>query len=115
MRGSRGRLVRDVPKTLARLKPPNVGAKRAPRTGVDGTRCCWQALRLSEGFGVMWTGREQMKAVFIVVALAVIAITLTGAVTAKSDCEAKGGTRLRGTWAWEGFECYDARTLKVLP
>jgi hypothetical protein len=36
-------------------------------------------------------------------------------VTAKADCEAKGGKRLRGTWAWEGFKCYDARTLKVLP
>jgi hypothetical protein len=56
-----------------------------------------------------------MKAAFIVVALIVIAITLTGAVTAKADCEAKGGKRLRGTWAWEGFQCYDARTLKVLP
>jgi hypothetical protein len=50
-----------------------------------------------------------------VAALVVIALTLTGAVTAKADCEAKGGKRLRGTWAWEGFKCYDASTLKVLP
>jgi hypothetical protein len=63
----------------------------------------------------MLTGREQLKAVFIVAALVVIALTLTGAVTAKADCEAKGGKRLRGTWAWEGFKCYDASTLKVLP
>ena len=63
----------------------------------------------------MLTGREQLKAAFIVVALSVIAITLTGAVAAKAECEAKGGKRLRGTWTWEGFKCYDARTLKVLP
>lgn len=68
-----------------------------------------------EEFGVMWTGREQMKAVLIVLALAVTAITVTGGMTAKADCEAKGGKRLRGTWAWEGFDCYDARTLKRLP
>ncbi len=49
------------------------------------------------------------------VALIVIATTLVGAVTDKADCEAKGGKRLRGTWAWESFKCYDARTLKVLP
>lgn len=61
------------------------------------------------------TGREQLKAAFIVVALAVIAITLTGAVAEKAACEAKGGKRLRGTWAWEGFKCYEASTLKVLP
>ncbi len=61
------------------------------------------------------TGREQLKAAFIVVALIVIAITFAGAVTENADCEAKGGKRLRGTWAWEGFKCYDARTLKVLP
>lgn len=63
----------------------------------------------------MWTGREQLKAAFIVAALIVVAITLTGAVAEKAACEAKGGKRLRGTWAWEGFKCYDARTLNVLP
>lgn len=60
----------------------------------------------------MWTGREQLRAACIVVALIVTAITLTGAMTEKADCEAKGGKRLRGTWAWEGFKCYDASTLK---
>lgn len=53
--------------------------------------------------------------VFIIVAMTVIAITVTGAVAGKAACEAKGGKRLRGTWAWEGFKCYDASTLKVLP
>ena len=61
------------------------------------------------------TGREQLKLAFIIAALVVIAVTLTGAVAEKAACEAKGGKRLRGTWAWEGFECYDASTLKVLP
>ena len=71
---------------------------------------------LTAGLGVMLTGREQLKAAVIVVSLAVIAITLTGAVLEKAECEAKGGKRLRGTWAWEGgFKCYDARTLKALP
>lgn len=64
---------------------------------------------------MIWTGREQLKVAFIVVTLAVVAITLTGAVTEKAACEAKGGKRLRGTWSWEGFTCYDARTLKALP
>ena len=73
------------------------------------------AVRWNAGLGVMWTGKEQLKAAFIVVVLAVTAITLTGVVTAKADCEAKGGKRLRGTWAWEGFKCYDASTLKELP
>lgn len=53
--------------------------------------------------------------VLVVVVLAVLAIIVTGRVSENADCEAKGGKRLRGTWVWEGFECYDARTLKVLP
>ncbi len=61
------------------------------------------------------TGREQIKAIFIVMAIALIAVTLMGAYTEKTACEAAGGKRLRGTWAWEGFKCYDANTLKVRP
>lgn len=61
------------------------------------------------------TGREQLKLAFIIAALFVVAVTLTGAALEKAACEAKGGKRLRGTWAWEGFKCYDASTLKALP
>jgi len=58
---------------------------------------------------------KYQKTAFIVAALAVVAITLTGALSEDASCEAKGGKRLRGTWTWQGFECYDASTLKVLP
>ena len=73
------------------------------------------ALRLSEGLGVMWTAREKIRVLAVVCGLAAIAVLLIGVSVEKSACEAKGGKRLRGTWAWEGFECYDARTLKGLP
>ena len=63
----------------------------------------------------MWTVREQLKALLMIVLLTVTVVVLIGAVAEKKECEAKGGKRLRGTWAWEGFQCYDLRTLKVLP
>lgn len=61
----------------------------------------------------MWTVREQLKALLMIVLLTVTVVMLIGAVAEKKECEAKGGKRLRGTW--EGFQCYDLRTLKVLP
>lgn len=62
----------------------------------------------------MWTGKEPIRALFLVALLIVTAVTLIGVVSEQAACEAKGGKWLRGTWAWEGFECYDRATLKVL-
>ena len=58
---------------------------------------------------------DRLKVFATVTAIASIAIVFIGAFAEKADCEAKGGKRLRGTWAWEGFECYQADSLKVLP
>jgi len=63
----------------------------------------------------MLTGKDQLKMAFIVVAVIVIGVTMIGAINEIADCKAKGGQRLRGTWVWEGFKCYDAKSLKVLP
>lgn len=62
----------------------------------------------------MWTGREKIRALVVACGLVAVAVLLISANVEKFSCEAKGGKRLRGTWAWEGFECYDRATLKVL-
>jgi hypothetical protein len=62
----------------------------------------------------MSTGKELILALLLVALLIVTAFTLIGAASEQAACEAKGGKRLRGTSAWDGFECYDRATLKVL-
>ena len=58
---------------------------------------------------------EIMKKFAVVAILCAIAVFWIGVHTELASCDAKKGKRLRGTWAWEGFKCYDASTLKVLP
>jgi hypothetical protein len=58
--------------------------------------------------------QNQVETLFLLVLGIVAAMVLCWVVVKKEDCEVKGGKRLRGTWAWEQFECYDAKTLKVL-
>lgn len=58
---------------------------------------------------------EKLAALAYILGLVIIAaVVLTWVVVKKDDCESKGGKRLRGTWAWEQFECYDSKTLKIL-
>lgn len=56
-----------------------------------------------------------MKKFGVVVVLCVLAVFWIGVHTELVSCDTKGGKRLRGTWVWEGFKCYDASTLRVLP
>jgi len=46
--------------------------------------------------------------------VAVLLVLCLGIYTETKQCEAKGGKRLRGILL-EGFKCYDASTLRVLP
>lgn len=62
----------------------------------------------------MWTGKEPIRALFILALLIVTAVTVIGAASEQAACEDKGGQRLRGMWPWDGFQCYDRATLKVL-
>lgn len=52
---------------------------------------------------------------FLAVVAILWAVVMVGAIADKASCEARGGKRLRGTWPWETFRCYDTATLKELP
>jgi hypothetical protein len=60
------------------------------------------------------TTRDKIGAACIAALLAFLAVLFVGVWTEVHDCEAKGGKRLRGTFVWQSFECYDAGTLRVL-
>ena len=60
------------------------------------------------------TTRDKIGVACMAALLAFLAVLWIGVWREVSDCEAKGGKRLRGTWVWEAFECYDASTLRVL-
>lgn len=62
----------------------------------------------------MRTSQRRLSALLVAVLLVVAALVLIGAHAEQSACEAKGGKRLRGAWAWDDFECYEASALKVL-
>lgn len=57
---------------------------------------------------------ERWQKLILGVGVAVLLVLWLGIYTEKRECEAKGGKRLRGMLL-EGFKCYDASTLKVLP
>lgn len=59
------------------------------------------------------TGRGKLQAALGVIVAVIAAVVWIGVYANTRECEAKGGKRLRG--ALEGFQCYDARTLAVLP
>jgi hypothetical protein len=56
---------------------------------------------------------DRWTKIVVAVGVPVILVLVLGIYTETKECEEKGGERLRGML--QGYKCYDARTLKVLP
>ena len=60
------------------------------------------------------SNNERLYALYWAVLAGAFVLVTGWAYHVEQECEAKGGKRMRGMW-FEGYECYDAKSLKVLP